>query len=185
MAIFNEFPQTNFHELNLDWILDRIKHLDKRLITIEEFIDYLKNDGINDAVSEKIDSMVESGEFVQILLDYLPYVTPEMFNAAGDGVSNDTEPLQQAFNIGRNTGKIVILTQTYGVEETIFIYSDVEGNGVIKALTPMDYLIKTSDIVGIMRNKQCTINFDANNIAETGVSIGSSANCNFNIHDST
>lgn len=27
MAIFNEFPQTNFHELNLDWVLAVLKDL--------------------------------------------------------------------------------------------------------------------------------------------------------------
>lgn len=27
MAIFNEFPQTNFHELNLDWVVAELKNL--------------------------------------------------------------------------------------------------------------------------------------------------------------
>lgn len=27
MAIFNEFPQTNFHELNLDWVIAELKDL--------------------------------------------------------------------------------------------------------------------------------------------------------------
>lgn len=35
MGLFDQFPYTNFHELNLDWILRALKELEK---TIDQFV---------------------------------------------------------------------------------------------------------------------------------------------------
>ena len=35
MGIFEHFPYTNFHELNLDWLLNAVKKLDKKVETIQ------------------------------------------------------------------------------------------------------------------------------------------------------
>ena len=42
MSIFNEFPYTNFHEMNLDWILNLIKDLEKSGDGIEEKLEELR-----------------------------------------------------------------------------------------------------------------------------------------------
>ena len=31
MPVFENFPYTNFHDLNLDWILNKVKDLDKKV----------------------------------------------------------------------------------------------------------------------------------------------------------
>lgn len=38
MGLFEQFPYANFHELNLDWILKKIKELDKKVDSIEDRI---------------------------------------------------------------------------------------------------------------------------------------------------
>ena len=38
MGLFEQFPYSNFHELNLDWILAKIKELDKKVDSIEDRI---------------------------------------------------------------------------------------------------------------------------------------------------
>lgn len=38
MGLFEQFPYSNFHELNLDWILQKIKELDKKVDSIEDRI---------------------------------------------------------------------------------------------------------------------------------------------------
>lgn len=38
MGIFEHFPYTNFHELNLDWIIQTVKDLDEKVNSIEDRI---------------------------------------------------------------------------------------------------------------------------------------------------
>ena len=36
MAIFEQLPYTNFHELNLDWIIEKLQELEERIAALEE-----------------------------------------------------------------------------------------------------------------------------------------------------
>ena len=38
MGLFENFPYTNFHELNLDWIVQKMKALDEKVDSIEDRI---------------------------------------------------------------------------------------------------------------------------------------------------
>ena len=95
--------------------------------TEEEWVnDFLTPDGYynKDDVDEK--------------LDMFPIVTPEMFGAKGDGVTDDITAMQKAFN----TGKLIVFgkNKTYLVKQPIIIYegTTVEMNGSI--LTGEDVL---------------------------------------------
>ena len=39
MGFFNKYPYTDFHELNADFILDRIKNIENQIATIKEEIE--------------------------------------------------------------------------------------------------------------------------------------------------
>lgn len=59
-----------------------------------------------------------------------PYVTPEMFGAIGDGVADDTDAVQKAFDFGR----IIVLKNTYRLLNAIFISNSntiVKGSGCL------------------------------------------------------
>lgn len=36
MGTFEQFPYTNYHDLNLDWIIEALKELDERVKALEE-----------------------------------------------------------------------------------------------------------------------------------------------------
>lgn len=80
----------------------------------------------------------ESIEEIKINKNFLPwikkdYITPKMFGAKGDGITDDTESIQYALNEAEKTGK------------TVFI---PDGNYVIKSLT----IPKAVSIVGENNN---------------------------------
>lgn len=106
----------------------------------------LKNEVIDTSVKSWLDNhpeatttvQDESIEEIKINKNFLPwikkdYVTPKMFGAKGDGITDDTESIQYALNEAEKTGK------------TVFI---PDGNYVIKSLT----IPKAVSIVGANNN---------------------------------
>ncbi len=84
MAIWNDFPYTNFHEQNQDWMLRLIKQLADDFAKVnggfeaiekefESFKDYVESQihGLDfyPSVSQKIDEMISDGSFANLLLD--------------------------------------------------------------------------------------------------------------------
>ena len=72
---FEEFPYTNFHELNLDWIINTMKQLQGNFKTIEEafealkeyVISYLDSDEFKQLVSDKLDEMLANGDLDDVI----------------------------------------------------------------------------------------------------------------------
>ena len=104
---FNKYPYTDFHELNLDWIINRIKELTKDWMdtvsewnsTKEEWTqlynyvhDYFNNLDVQTEINHKIDSMILDGTFQQIISDQVAYIIGNaklMFNIRTKVGSND------------------------------------------------------------------------------------------------
>lgn len=76
MGLFDQFPYTNFHELNLDWIIDEMKKLR------EDF------NSLPDSIIDKLIANFKIGNFVNV----------KLLGAKGDGVSDDTLVIQTALN---------------------------------------------------------------------------------------
>ena len=133
MGIFRQFPYSNFHEMNLDWLLNHMnelveewnryrENLDSDIATIKDFIDFFEGwtgEQISDSVFEWLESHPEA-----ITMNW--FVTPQMFGAKADGVTDDLT----AFETAINTGKQVIIPEgNYYLSDTIFsddsiIYKD-------------------------------------------------------------
>ncbi len=87
--IFENFPYTNFHELNLDWLLQTCKQLAEEMATLrgdwsemKDYIDnYFKNLDIDDeikaAILEKVEEMAEDGTLDTIVTNVVARELPE------------------------------------------------------------------------------------------------------------
>lgn len=82
MGIFRQFPYTNFHELNMDWLLSKVdewgkqvdelgiefKTLDAKFNDLKKYVQNFFDDVIiQQAISDKLDEMLADGELQQIL----------------------------------------------------------------------------------------------------------------------
>lgn len=88
---FEQFPYTNFHELNLDWIIDAVKDVKDNIDTTAE------NATIATEQAELARQYAEQAASYGGL-----FVTPEMYGAVGDGVHDDTSAIQEAIDSGFN-----------------------------------------------------------------------------------
>lgn len=83
---FDQYPYTNLHNVNLDWVLQAVKswgamveqnnqnfiNLEAANESFKEFVtNYLTNLDLSDEISEKLDNMLASGELTPYLLPYI------------------------------------------------------------------------------------------------------------------
>ena len=85
--------------------------------------------------------------FAQVPKD-APEITPELFGCVGDGVADDTQGLQDAFDFCLLNNKQLRSQKgkTYAVSKPIVVHSTTDiqvdfGGAVIKAAKPMEYII--------------------------------------------
>ena len=83
MALYEWLPYTNFHEINLDWMIRKIK-------AIEDQLGDLDPEAIQKAVNEYLEAHPE----------LFPFVIPQMFGAVADGEADDTAAIQRAVDAG-------------------------------------------------------------------------------------
>lgn len=118
MGLFDQFPYTNFHELNLDWIIQEMKKLR------EDF------DSLPDAIIEKLIATFKPGNFINV----------KLLGAKGDGVTDDTLIIQNALNKYKS---IFIPAGTYKIG-SIFIGNDCTVLGENSDSTILDGFVKTT-----------------------------------------
>lgn len=131
-----QMPFTDYHQLNLDWIIETVKEWTERLIA------FFDEDGAKELVEDVLE---EHPEWTTTVMDgaitkakintaFLPeienaYVTPEQYGAVGDGGSDDTNAVNDAIQ----SGLPVFLKGTYKITSTININRDCSlfGDGAI------------------------------------------------------
>lgn len=118
MGLFDQFPYTNFHELNLDWIIDEMKKLR------EDF------DSLPDEIIEKLIATFKPGNFINV----------KLLGAKGDGVTDDTLIIQNALNKYK---AIFIPAGTYKIS-SVFISNDCTVLGENSDSTILDGFVKTT-----------------------------------------
>lgn len=91
MGLFDWFPYTNFHELNLDWILSTVKKSADTAENTKTFVDgYFKNLNVTAEIAEKLDAMAESGELQNIVSEYLEVNASIVFQNVADMADSDS-----------------------------------------------------------------------------------------------
>lgn len=172
MSIFNEFPYTNFHELNLDWILAHLKKLEDEWAGF--VVDWSKElaDQVDTWLTEHpeytttvVDGSLTADKFTDQLklLTLKDYVTPEMYGAVGDGVTNDSDAVRAALA----SGKHVVLLGTYAVQRRLPLISNSSITGIVpgagfkwNTYAPNTYHIGGSELTNI-RIKNVKMDFGA------------------------
>ena len=96
---FEKFPYTNFHELNLDWLLNKLKNL-------EEWAAQFDTDALLEEIRQLILKMVEDGTFDEIfeewvrpLKDDITELQGEMTNLEGRVTALETSQAAQDITI--------------------------------------------------------------------------------------
>ena len=101
MGLFNQFPFTNFHEINLDWIINEISKINDEIANIskDEISEYSKNN-----------------------VDY--------YGAKGDGFTDDTAAIKACADYcnGRNETITFSTGKKYLISGTIDIKTDINFN---------------------------------------------------------
>lgn len=198
MGFFNKYPYTDFHELNLDWVLQTVKLMGEKIDNFINFnsikyadplawnittqyaantvvidpatgIAYLSTQAVPSGVvitdqdywtaifdmsaffddigdlddlltTDKSNIVNAINEIVKRIND-LDFVTPELFGAKADGVTDDSDAIQQALDFAHDIGKKVRFSPvTYAIEKSLIIQSGlkIEGRGAtIDATTPL------------------------------------------------
>lgn len=92
MSIFNEFPYTNFHEMNLDWILEKTKEMiDAYLVDHADLHDlrvmynglkryvenYFSDLDVQNEINNKLDEMYENGQLENVVNRTRSYLSQE------------------------------------------------------------------------------------------------------------
>lgn len=172
MGIFQQFPYTNFHEMNLDQLIKIMRQMQDEWAatkaewaSYKDFIDnFFDNLDLQDEVNNKINEMVTNGELMQMLAEFMPFVTPQMYGAYGDGIADDTQAMQQ---LVQNGGNIYIPDGIYVVKEPLYVTASINGSGYARseagsAIIKCDFESTTAGVITITGTSNKTI--EINNI---------------------
>lgn len=92
MGLFEHFPYSNFHELNLDWWLNAMRQLEERIEALEERIEQLKQE-ILEEVDKKLAEFKE--QLLQEVQEKLDALKEELTALIDTKISEALEPVIQ------------------------------------------------------------------------------------------
>ena len=102
MNFINEFPSTNFHELNLDWFFNKFKallqeweqmkiefdNLNEAFDALRQYVnDYFDNLDVQEEINNKLDVMASDGTLGVILA---PFVKTDVENWLEENITQET-----------------------------------------------------------------------------------------------
>lgn len=111
--MINKYPYTDFNEYNLDWVITHMKDLihewadtkaewgvmQQEFTDLKDYVELrLSDESLKSFVSDKIDEMAADGTLIALIASYLPFITPAMFGAVGDGLTVDNAALNACFS---------------------------------------------------------------------------------------
>ena len=147
-----EFPflSSDFDSMTTYELLCKVVHylnklgvISRDLIEAVEQIDNKVDDFINNldlqaAINNFMTELIASGEFGDLLKEYLPFITPEIYGAVGDGVSDDTKAIQTCIT-NNPYATIYFGKKKYKVTNSIDLYEVYGGQTLMLEGTVIDY----------------------------------------------
>lgn len=68
MGFFDNFPYTNFHELNADWVVEVVKRAVEDVAETQKFVtEYINSDEFKRAINNQIQYFIDSGQIEDII----------------------------------------------------------------------------------------------------------------------
>lgn len=119
---FEQFPYSNFHDLNLDWIISEVKkaiegfkalsdktdNFETTLNNALEYINnYFKNLDVQEEINNKLEEMKENGELADIIAAFLKapnYYLSVKSMVADTSITNNSVAITAAYNTAGNDG---------------------------------------------------------------------------------
>ena len=104
---------------------DNYQLLYDAFVLLQKYVNtYFNSLDVQEEINNKLDQMVCDGTFGRLLANYLPFVTPQMFGAKGDGTTDDTDSIQAAIDAGEtnNNYTLVFPKGTYLITKPLLVY---------------------------------------------------------------
>lgn len=120
-GLFENLPYVDFHRLNIDWVLHKIKELtaewetlshdvselDGSFQSLQQYVtNYFSNLDLTQEVSDKLDTMASDGDLAAVIAPLINqfYYNVKDFGAKGDGVTDDSDAIQAAIDAAAAAG---------------------------------------------------------------------------------
>lgn len=127
---FEQFPYSNFHDLNLDWIISEVKKaiegfkalsdktddFETTLNNALEYINnYFKNLDVQEEINNKLEEMKENGELADIIAAFLKtpnYYLSVQSMVADTSITNNSVAITASYNTAANDGSCLYWIHT-------------------------------------------------------------------------
>ena len=127
---FEQFPYSNFHDLNLDWIISEVKKaiegfkalsaktddFETTLNNALEYINnYFKNLDVQEEINNKLEEMKKSGELADIIAAFLKapnYYLSVQRMVADTAITNNSVAITASYNTAANDGSCLYWIHT-------------------------------------------------------------------------
>lgn len=127
---FNRYPYTDFHELNDDWILSKMHQLEEKVLTFSKDIKSSVYSWLDEHPEATTTVQDHSLTYEKLVNGTLGFVTPEMFGAAGDGITDDSTAVSDAIDFAHVNKIPLVLISDYDAHNVTSAYlCDILGNG--------------------------------------------------------
>ena len=154
MGFFDRYPYTNWHNVNLDWVLQRVKEwgemveannqafqdLEAANESFKDYVtNYLQNLDVQEEINIKIDSLLESGVLMQ-------YMQPYISNTVTDWLDdNITQPVEVVIDRSLTVDGAAANSKTVGDMIRANTFSENAKNALLGCLrrigfTDLDYM---------------------------------------------
>jgi len=138
MGLFEQFPYTNFHEMNLDWLLRKVRALDakteKQAEQIAALEAWISGANLEELIDERLQEMFDNGDFNDIVAQALGVViTPQSLGFPGTKTADEVFTIMQDFTVN----PIAIPAATYNLTGEYHLKNVVIDEGVYPNKVPI------------------------------------------------
>ena len=173
MGSYEHFPYSNYQDLNLDWVLQAVKDVQKKIDDFDADLQDMVDAWLEahpEATTTVQDGSLTSPKFADSLkLEAIKdYLTPEMFGAVGDGTTDDSVALQAALNNAQSQMKPVALISNYYCNSNLTVPSYVRVFGLSQNTERRPFIFAGPSVTTLFDVPGIINRFDSFGVANSG-----------------